>query len=126
MKAGDKVYCKSMHKNFVVGHSEGEYATVCIDIDYRRDDFSVKSFGTFIISNNDLEDGWKTKDEIDRLIRLAEESNKNYDCSKCVYGCFYTTCNYDWEDGEYQKMLADRCCSHYEDGRDRLLKMMND
>ena len=61
-KTGDKVYCKSMKQNLVVACSEGEHATICIDVTYSLP--ASKSFGTFVISSHDLELGWKSKEEL--------------------------------------------------------------
>ncbi len=64
-KTGDKVYCKSMKQNLVVGHKEGEYTTVCIDVLYGMP--GAKRFGTCVLSNHDLELGWKTDEELKEL-----------------------------------------------------------
>lgn len=49
----------------MVGCKEGEYATTCIDISYGMPE--AKKFGTFVLSNHDLELGWKTDEELKKL-----------------------------------------------------------
>ncbi|MDD2627795.1 MAG: hypothetical protein PHD20_02795 [Clostridia bacterium] len=54
-KTGEKVYCKSMNKNFVVAKREGKFACTVIDINNAGD----KSFESYVLSNHDLQTGWK-------------------------------------------------------------------
>ena len=62
---GDKVYCKSMKQNLVVGCKEGNYTYICIDILYGN--LETKRFGTFVLSEHDLVSGWKSKEELIEL-----------------------------------------------------------
>ena len=62
---GDKVYCKSMKQNLVVGCKEGNYTYICIDILYGN--LETKRFGTFVLSKHDLVSGWKSKEELIEL-----------------------------------------------------------
>lgn len=64
-RTGEKVYCKSMKQNLVVGCNEGEDACICIDVSHGMPE--AKRFGTFVLSNYDLESGWKTKEDLRRL-----------------------------------------------------------
>jgi len=64
-RTGDKVYCKSMKQNLVVGCKEGEYASICINVLWGIP--GAKRFGTFVISNHDLVLGWKSDEELKEI-----------------------------------------------------------
>lgn len=64
-RIGDKVYCKSMKQNLVVGCKEGENASICINVLWNK--LGAKRFGTFIISNHDLVLGWKSDEELKEI-----------------------------------------------------------
>ncbi|MCE5220133.1 MAG: hypothetical protein LLF98_02400 [Clostridium sp.] len=53
-KSGDKVYSKSMKKNFVIAKREGEFACTVIDINMNNSN----NFETYVLSNHDLQKGW--------------------------------------------------------------------
>lgn len=57
-KTGDKVYCESMNKNFVIACKEGEFAYTCIDVLYNIN--VATRFDKFVLSAHDLSIGWKT------------------------------------------------------------------
>ena len=57
---GEKVYCKSMDRNLIIAHNEGDHAYCCIDISYEK--LGSKVFDSFILSDHDLDPGWKEKD----------------------------------------------------------------
>ena len=38
------------------------------------------------------------------------------DCTKCIYGYYYDTCNADWKNGEYQNMLKTHICPFFSEG----------
>lgn len=38
------------------------------------------------------------------------------DCTECIYGLYYDTCNADWKNDEYQEMLKRHECPYYKEG----------
>lgn len=56
-RTGEKVYSKSLDYNLVIGCKEGDYAYTCIDMS--QSIYGETRFVTYVVSENDLELGWK-------------------------------------------------------------------
>lgn len=47
------------------------------------------------------------------------------DCTECIYGQYYDTCNADWKNDEYQIMLRRHECPYYKEGHRMFEEMVN-
>ncbi len=45
-------------------------------------------------------------------------------CLECIYGYYYDTCNADWADKTYAKMLKEHKCPYYNYGHNEYLKVV--
>lgn len=52
-----------------------------------------------------------------RIIYYQVDRRKTMDCSKCIYGYYYDTCNAEWKSKEqYNSMLQSQKCPYYNEG----------